>query len=125
MLNAMMGAVAFQVWALFIHAHAPLCVIYTMAWPMLRRFSVMDFNRKYAAERMATMAQAVDAPTSSAAGVGWLLDTAFHLPSPPTALTRTIRCLGSVAVDPCHQTNPGPVSRDDFVNIFEHAFSGN
>ena len=137
MLNAaMMGAVAFQKGLGAVHscAHAlsTVCDLHHGLANALMIPFVMDFNRKYAAERMATMAQAVDAPTSSAEGwVSWLFDMNHRLGIPPSLTAHGVDknhldALVAVAVaDPCHQTNPGPVSRDDFVNIFEHAFSGN
>ncbi len=136
MLNAaMMGAVAFQKGLGAVHscAHAlsTVCDLHHGLANALMLPFVMNFNIQFSPERMGAMAAAVNAQEPTAHGwVSWLFKMNERL-GIPCSLTEygldqnQMDALVEVAVnDPCHQTNSGPVTRDDFVTIFTNAFSG-
>lgn len=136
MLNAaMMGAVAFRKGLGAVHscAHAlsTVCDLHHGLANALMIPFVMHFNQRFAERRMAEIAMAVSADEATSAGwVRWLrqMNERVGIPSSLSKQDLDIKYLEAlVAVamdDPCHQSNPGPVSRADFALIFEHAFDG-
>ncbi|MBL93063.1 MAG: alcohol dehydrogenase [Myxococcales bacterium] len=136
MLNAaMMGAVAFQKGLGAVHscAHAlsTVCDLHHGLANALMIPYVMHFNLRFAEGRMKTMAEAVNAAEKSGPGwVGWL-QTMNKMVGIPSSLpeqgieARHLDALVEVAIhDPCHQTNPGPVTAENFKDIFQQAFAG-
>ena len=132
MLAAMMGAVAFQKGLGVTHscAHALSSVCNThhgLANGVMLPFT-MAFNAKRAPTRFAAIAQALELESLSGhAVVDWMRDLQKQIDIPSNlskigVKPEHIDDLVSFAIkDGCHLNNPVPVTRSDFVEIFEAA----
>ncbi len=131
MMASMMGAIAFQKDLGAVHscAHAlgAVCDLHHGLANALMIEPVMRFNQEAAPAKFAELAHAVGAG-SGEAFVPWLaeLKRSIGIPESLAAVgvkREQIGRLADVAVkDVCHQTNPRPCTREDFVRFFEQAF---
>ncbi len=133
MLNAaMMGSVAFQKGLGVTHscAHAMSAVFNThhgLANAIMFA-TCMRFNGEAVPEKMARLAEAVGLKDHSTHSfVHWYLDLCRQLDVALDFKTHGIevtdQLLDLAFADGCHQSNPRPVSREDFKTIFEEAAS--
>ncbi|MCX6111329.1 MAG: iron-containing alcohol dehydrogenase [Proteobacteria bacterium] len=90
----------------------------------------MEFNRACCEERLARLGQAVMVPATNTSELAsgfmrWLRALKHDVGLPPRLgpldATTTARLVEVAAADPCHTSNPRPVSRNDFADIFAHA----
>jgi alcohol dehydrogenase class IV len=132
MLAAMMGAIAFQKGLGVTHscAHALSSVCNThhgLANGVMLPFA-MAFNAERAPHRFEAVAAALRLPSHNAAAVvEWMCELQKRIEIPThlsqIGVTKSqIQNLADFAIkDGCHQNNPVPVTRSDFVDIFEAA----
>jgi alcohol dehydrogenase class IV len=136
MLNAaLMGGVAFQkglgVTHSMAHALSTICDLHHgLANGICIPFA-MAFNQDVAAARMADIAEAVGAPSRTAAGfLGWLVDLRAAIGIPASLAEAGVqreqipRLVEVAVLDGCHANNPKPVSEPDFRALFADALSG-
>ena len=133
-LASMMGAIAFQNGLGVTHscAHA-LSTVYDTHHGLANALMLnacMEFNLSTVPERMARLGQAVgvrslDQDALARGFISWLaaLKKEVGLPTGLAAIgAKTTDALVDFAVaDPCHGSNPRPVTRADFVNLFAQA----
>jgi len=131
---SMMGAIAFQKGLGVTHscAHA-LSTVYDMHHGLANALMLdacMEFNLSAAVERLACLGQAVGVRTLETKDLAdgflrWLtkLRQECALPTGLAALkaTPTESLLDFAVADPCHASNPRPVSRGDFAKLFLRA----
>lgn len=132
MLAATMGAIAFQKGLGVTHscAHALSSVCNThhgLANGVMLPFA-MAFNAKSVPEKFITLAQSLGLQTHSAhAVVEWIkgLQTELKIPNRLSEIGVKQSDLNNLVdfalKDGCHENNPTPVSRNDFMAIFESA----
>jgi alcohol dehydrogenase class IV len=130
MMSSMMGAIAFQKDLGAVHscAHA-LGTVVDMHHGLANGIMidhVMRFNAEAAGRKMAELARVCGAGASAESFIAWLaaLKSRIGIPAllgervKPADLPRLV----DIAVnDICHQTNPRPVSAQDFERIFRQA----
>ncbi|MCX6106047.1 MAG: iron-containing alcohol dehydrogenase [Proteobacteria bacterium] len=133
-LASLMGAIAFQKGLGVTHscAHA-LSTVYDTHHGLANALMLnacMEFNLSAVPERMARLGQAVgvrslDQDTLGKGFISWLaaLKKEVGLPTGLAAIgAKTNDALLDFAVaDPCHGSNPRPVTRSDFINLFAQA----
>ncbi|MCP4643080.1 MAG: iron-containing alcohol dehydrogenase [bacterium] len=126
-----MGAVAFQKGLGVVHscAHAlsAVCDMHHGLANALMMIPCMRFNAEVVPERLARMGAAVGADASTAGFIAWL-ETWLRDLDIPKGLAEAgvtedqLDALADGAVnDVCHPCNPRPVTREDFVALFQAA----
>jgi hypothetical protein len=131
MMASMMGAIAFQKDLGAVHscAHAlgAVCDLHHGLANALMIEPVMRFNQEAVPARFAELAHVVGAG-SGEAFVPWLTKLKREIGIAPGLAAagvnrEQIGRLADIALkDICHQTNPRPCSREDFVRFFDQAF---
>jgi alcohol dehydrogenase class IV len=137
MMASMMGAIAFQkdLGATHSCAHA-LGTVVDMHHGLANGIMidhVMRFNRSAALEKFHVLAQTVGVEKSSRdasadAFVDWLMKLKNEIGIPARLgemgvnMSHLDRLVAIAVPDICHQTNPRPCSKEDFVRIFSEAF---
>lgn len=133
LMASMMGAIAFQKGLGVVHstAHA-LGAVVDMHHGLANAVMidhVLPFNAEAVPERFDALATAAGSPEGGADGfVGWLrsLKSSVGIPSDLSAAgvdKGVITSLVDIAVeDGCHLENPRPVTREDFIHLFDRAF---
>jgi len=128
MIASLMGAAAFQKGLGVVHSTAhPLSTMFDthhgLANAVMMPFG-LEFNRDICADKYAFLAKVIGVPDF----VDWVRDLNKKI-GVPDSLTRLdldadkLEPLADLAfADPCHQSNPKPVSREDFVGIYRSAF---
>lgn len=128
MIASLMGATAFQKGLGVIHSTAhPLSTMFDthhgLANAVMMPFG-LEFNRDVCGEKYDFLAKIIGVSDF----VQWVrdLNAQIGIPDSLTALNLNpdkVEQLADLAfADPCHQSNPKPVSREDFVQIYKNAF---
>ncbi|MEZ0372141.1 MAG: iron-containing alcohol dehydrogenase [Candidatus Sericytochromatia bacterium] len=131
LLASLMGAIAFQKGLGLVHscAHA-LSTVADLHHGLANGIMIehaLPFNASFVPERFERMAATLGLDASVEAFFDWLraLKSEIGIPARLSALEirpEQIPALADVAIaDACHGCNPRPVSREDFVSIFEGA----
>ncbi|PKL79083.1 MAG: alcohol dehydrogenase [Candidatus Melainabacteria bacterium HGW-Melainabacteria-1] len=131
LLASLMGAVAFQKGLGLVHscAHA-LSTVADLHHGLANGIMIehaLPFNAEVVPERFEQMAVTLGLKPSAEAFFDWLhaLKAEIGIPARLAALelrSEQIPALADVAIaDGCHGSNPRPVSREDFVRIFQEA----
>lgn len=128
MIASLMGATAFQKGLGVVHSTAhPLSTMFDthhgLANAVMMPFG-LEFNRDVCSDKYNFLAKIIDVPDF----VDWVceLNKKIGIPDSLTSLgldAEKIDALADLAfADPCHQCNPKPVSREDFVKIYKNGF---
>lgn len=131
LLASLMGAVAFQKGLGLVHscAHA-LSTVADLHHGLANGIMIekaLPFNVEAVPERFETLARTLGLNPTPEAFFDWLraLKAEIGIPSTLSAVgikSEQIQALADVAIaDACHGSNPRPVSREDFVDIFTEA----
>ncbi|HXH75994.1 MAG TPA: iron-containing alcohol dehydrogenase [Bacteriovoracaceae bacterium] len=134
MMASLMGATAFQKGLGVVHSLAhPLSTVVDMHHGLANAIMIpfgMEFNAEVAEERMRTMCEVVGLKERSPRSfITWLqeLNAKIGIPknlsSQKVTKEHLVRLSELAEKDPCHPSNPRPVTRADFLKIYEKALN--
>lgn len=128
MIASLMGATAFQKGLGVVHSTAhPLSTMFDTHHGLANAVMMpygLEFNREVCAEKFDFLAKVIGVPDF----VQWVRDLNGRIGLPDSLKSmglppEKIEALADLAfADPCHQSNPKPVTRDDFIKIYSDAF---
>ncbi len=132
MIASLMGATAFQKGLGVVHSLAhPLSTVLDMHHGLANAIMIpygMEFNAEVSEERMKTICEAVGLKEkSSSSFIHWLRELNKKLGIPSGLASQNItkeqlsRLVDLAVKDPCHPSNPRPVTKADFAAIYEKA----
>ncbi len=132
MMGSLMGATAFQKGLGLVHSLAhPLSTVVDMHHGLANAIMIpygMEFNAEVSEERMQTMCEAIGLKDkSSRSFIAWLRQLNQKVGIPSTLSSQGVteahfEKLSALAEqDPCHGSNPRPVTRRDFADLYRKA----
>lgn len=132
MMGSLMGATAFQKGLGIVHSLAhPLSTVVDMHHGLANAMMIpfgMEFNAPVSEERMAVICETVGLKEkTSRAWIQWLRDLNRKIGIPTQLSSQGVKeshldQLSRLAeLDPCHGSNPRPVTRNDFLEIYKKA----
>jgi alcohol dehydrogenase class IV len=132
MMASLMGATAFQKGLGIVHSLAhPLSTVVDMHHGLANAIMIpfgMEFNAGTCEEKMKTMCEVIGLKDrSSQSFIQWLRDLNAKIGIPKNLSSQNVtrdqlpRLADLALKDPCHPSNPRPVTREDFISIFEKA----
>ncbi|MGZ3742651.1 MAG: iron-containing alcohol dehydrogenase [Pseudobdellovibrionaceae bacterium] len=132
MMGALMGATAFQKGLGIVHSLAhPLSTLVDMHHGLANAIMLpygMEFNKSVSGPRMSTMARTLGLKDTSPEGfIAWIRELNKKLKIPARLSEQNVNSshvekLAELAInDPCHSCNERPVTKKDFVTIYQEA----
>jgi alcohol dehydrogenase class IV len=131
-MGSLMGATAFQKGLGVVHSLAhPLSTVMDMHHGLANAIMIpfgMEFNASVCEEKMGRICETIGlGEKSSKAFINWLrelnkkIGIPSHLSSQKVTKEHLDRLVDLAVKDPCHSSNPRPVTKEDFRNLFEKA----